>query len=104
MSMSLAIAEAAQSAAQNVVYLAGVGGDGTNNGAVTAIVNRAVGFVSVVLVAVFAIRALLAFAKSKGAEGYKELFAVGGQFAIVMVLVLGAWGIARVAASMGFFS
>lgn len=100
MSMSLAIAEAAQ----NIVYLAGVGGDGTNNGAVTAIVNRAVGFVSVALVAVFAVRALLAFSKSKGAEGYKALFDIGGQFAIVMVLVLGAWGIARVAASMGFFS
>lgn len=101
MSMSLALADTAQ----NVMYLAGVSGDGTNNGAVTAIVNRVVGFISIVAVGIFALRAGMTFAKSKGAEGHKELFHVGGQFVLVMVLIFGAWAIARIAMSLtGFFN
>lgn len=100
MSMTLAIADTAQ----HVLYLAGVGGDGTSSGAVTAIVNRVIGFISVAAVAVFAVRAGLSFAKSKGAEGHKELFHIGGQFILVMVFIFSAWAIARLAGSLTFFN
>lgn len=103
--MSLALA--LHDTAQHVVYLAGVSGDGTKNGAITTMVNRILGAVSVAVVAVFAIRAVLSFAKGKGgAEGHKELMHIGGQFVITEGLVFAAWAIARIGAQVfgGFAS
>lgn len=102
MSMTLAVAEAAQ----NIVYLAGVSGDGTSNGAITSLVNRVLGAVSVAAVAIFAVRAGMTFAKAKGAEGHKDLMHIGGQFVVVMILIFGAWALARIGASLagGAFS
>lgn len=102
MSMTLTLADAVQ----NVVYLAGVSGDGTSNGAVSGLVNRVLGAVSVAAVAIFAVRAGMTFAKSQGADGHKQLMHVGFQFVIVMVLIFGAWALARIGSSLagGAFS
>ena len=102
----MSTSHAIMDAVQNITYLAGTSGDGTSNGAIKSLVNRVISAASVVAVAVFGIRALLTFVKSKGAEGHKELLHVGGQFVLVMILIFGAWAIARIAMSLsgGAFS
>lgn len=97
MSMSLLLADAAQ----HVVYLAGVSGDGTNNGAITNIANRVLGGATVVIVAIFGVKAAMTFAKGQGgAEGHKALMHTGGQFVIAEGLVFAAWSIARIGMSV----
>lgn len=83
-------------AAQHVVYLAGVSGDGTNNGALTTMANKALGAASVVNVIGFAVKASLEFFKGKGAEGHKSLIHTAGLFAFVEGCIFAAWGLARI--------
>lgn len=99
MSISLAIA---QSAADSTAYLAaGLGGDGTSNNAITSLVNRVTMAAAVIAVGIFAVLAVMTFAKGgSSAQGTKDLVNFGGKFVIVMVLIFGAWALARIGSSL----
>ncbi len=99
MSISLALA---QTAADSTAYLAeGLGGDGTSNNAITSLVNRVTMAAAVIAVGIFAVLSVTTFAKGGGsAQGSKDLLNLGGKFVIVMVLIFGAWALARIGASL----
>lgn len=105
MSISLALA---QTAADSTAYLAaGLGGDGTSNNAITSLVNRVTMAAAVIAVGIFAVLAVVTFAKGgSSAQGSKDLINLGGKFVIVMVLIFGAWALARIGSSLagGAFS
>lgn len=96
-----------QSANENITYLAGLGGDGTSNNAIAALINRVTAAAATIAVGIFAVLAVVTFAKGgSSASGHKDLINLGGKFVIVMVLIFGAWALARIASSLagGAFS
>lgn len=104
--MSMTVA-ALQTANENIQFLAALGGDGTSNNAITALINRVTAAASVIAVGIFAVLAVITFAKGgSSASGTKDLVNLGGKFVIVMVLIFGAWALARIASSLagGAFS
>ncbi|TXH10726.1 MAG: hypothetical protein E6R04_04510 [Spirochaetes bacterium] len=100
MSLGLSLIETAN---QVSVIAGGLGGgsDGAG-GAVSGLVRRVIAVVTVIVVAVFTVLLAISFVKNKGsAEGQKEITRIGGQFIVVMALILGVWGLVSIAARLG---
>jgi hypothetical protein len=96
MSLGLSLIETAN----HVSNLAGLGGGGSDGakGAISGLVGRVIAAITFVVVAVFAILLAVSFVKNKGsAEGQKEMTRIGGQFVLVMILILGVWGLVALA-------
>lgn len=84
--------------AHHYEVIRGIQGDGTTNNAIGELVKRVIAAISVLAVAVFAVRGVMVFATGKPEEAdaakMKRLTAVGTQFVVVMIFIFGAYGIA----------
>lgn len=85
--------------AHHYEVILGIQGDGTSNNAIEGLVRRVIAAISVIAVAIFAVRGVMLFAggKSDGSDSAaktKGLASIGAQFVVVMIFIFGAWGIA----------
>jgi hypothetical protein len=89
--------------AHHYEVIRGIQGDGTSNNAIEGLVRRVIAALSVIAVAIFAVRGVMVFASGDSPAGgaggassdkTKKLATVGTQFVIVMIFIFGAWGIA----------